>query len=231
MEIDRRLRESRAERSTQQFHPVWMLLRIPVPPNPVSGTSASSAPEAPESMQLDLIHPSLTPEECQRPQLNNLCLYCAEASHYVCICPAKPRKRLYISSGNQSPLSANSAHIALPVSCQLSGRIVSVTAIIDLGTCSCFTDLSFAVQQHISLQTRGQGLTVFLADGSCIKPGLVTKETPPILTITSNNYHELLRLDAMSSPLFPVILGLPWLKAHNPQIDWNSYHHTARNSA
>lgn len=149
MEIDRPLYESRSERSTQQFHPVWMLLRIPVPPNPVSGTSASSAPEAPEPMQLDLIHPSLIPEERQRPQLNDLCLYCAEAGHYVPICSAKPRKCLSLSSGNQSPLSANSAHIALPVSFQLSGRIMSVSAIIDLGTCSCFTDLSFAVQQHI----------------------------------------------------------------------------------
>lgn len=26
--------------------------------------------------------------------------------------------------------------------------------------------------------------------------------------------------DAILSPLFPVILGLPWLQAHNPQINW-----------
>lgn len=43
-----------------------------------------------------------------------------------------------------------------------------------------------------------------------------------MLTISSTNHRELLRLDAISSPLFPIILGLPWLQAHNPQIDWKS---------
>lgn len=50
----------------------------------------------------------------------------------------------------------------------------------------------------------------------------MNKETPPLLAITSTNHQELLHLDAISSPLFPVILGLPGLQAHNPQIDWSS---------
>ena len=29
-------------------------------------------------------------------------------------------------------------------------------------------------------------------------------------------------MDVISSPLFPVILGIPWLRAHNPQVDWIS---------
>lgn len=104
-----------------------------------------------------------------------------------------------------------SAHLALPVTFQLSERSVSATTIVDYQACSCFIDLMFAAQQRIPLQPKKQGLTIFLADGSCVKSGLVTKETPPLLTVTPTNPKELLRLDSISLPLFPVILGLPWL--------------------
>lgn len=103
-------------------------------------------------MQLGLVRPSLTPEE--RRRLNNLCLYCVKAGHYEHTCPAKLRKCLSVSSVNQPNLSVSSAHIALHISLQLSGRIVSVTAIIDSGACSCFIDLFFAAQQHIPLQPK-----------------------------------------------------------------------------
>lgn len=57
---------------------------------------------------------------------------------------------------------------------------------------------------------------------SCISSGYVTQETPPLPVISSSQHKELLSLDAITSPLFPVILGLPWLQAHNPQISWMS---------
>lgn len=76
--------------------------------------------------------------------------------------------------------------------------------------------------QHIPYRHRPQGLSIFLADGSRIKSGLVTQETPPLPVITSTDHKELLRLDAIVSSLFPVILDLPWLQAHNQQIDWGS---------
>ena len=94
------------------------------------------------------------------------------------------------------------------------------TAIIDSGACSCFIDLNFANQQCIPLQHRAQGLSIFLADGSRIKSGLVTQETPFLPVVTATGHKELLKLDAIASPLFPVILGLPWLQAHNPQVNW-----------
>lgn len=55
-----------------------------------------------------------------------------------------------------------------------------------------------------------------------VKSGLVTQETTPLPIVTPNNHKELLSLDAISSPLFPVILGLRWLQMHNPRIDWST---------
>lgn len=43
----------------------------------------------------------------------------------------------------------------------------------------------------------------------------------PVLTFPSG-HKEMLRLDAILSPLFPVNLGVLWLQAHNSSIDWVS---------
>lgn len=71
IQIDRRLRERRSERSVQQLRPVWMMPGIPDPthPTPISPASVQPAPltpttKAPEPLQLGLVRPSLSPEEC-----------------------------------------------------------------------------------------------------------------------------------------------------------------------
>ena len=79
IQIDRRLRERRAERSTQQTRPVWMMPRVPNPVHTFSSGSrpSSTAPVTPESdtsepMQLGLMRPSLSAEERLRHRQNNL---------------------------------------------------------------------------------------------------------------------------------------------------------------
>lgn len=141
--------------------------------------------------------------------------------YYLSTYPAKWRKCLSIFPVNLPPSSASKTHLALPILFQLPEGEVSGTAIIDSGACSCFIDLTFATQQLIPLQPKVQGLSIHLADGSCMKSGLVTQETLPLPVITTTKHKEILSLGAISPPpLFPVILGLPWLQAHNPQIDW-----------
>lgn len=175
----------------------------------------------PELMQIGLICPALSPEECLHCRQRNLYLYCGEAGHYVRSCPAKLRKCPTIPRAptHLSSLSAQATHLTLLLSFQLLKGTVLVKAIIDSGACSCFMDLPSATQQHFLLQSKMQGLSLYLADRSCIKLGLVTQETSSIPVTTAEQHKELLSLDFISSPLFPIILGLPWLQAHNPQIN------------
>ena len=112
------------------------------------------------------------------------------------------------------------AHLILPISLQVAEEKIQLTAIVDSGACSCFLDCTLARKLGVPLQIKEQQLQVFLADGSLPSSGPVTRETYPVLTTTNSGHQELLRFDVLSSPLFPVILGLPWLQAHNPQIDW-----------
>lgn len=59
-----------------------------------------------------------------------------------------------------------------------------------------------------------QHLTVCLADSSIPCSGSVTYATTPLLVSTESGHQKFLRLDILYSPMFPVILGIPWLQAH-----------------
>lgn len=98
---------------------------------------------------------------------------------------------------------------------------ISLQVIIDSGACSCFLDTSLAPLPHIPLQNKKQGLQIHLADSSLPCSGPVTQETRPILTTTDCGHQEILCFDIICSPLFPIILGLPWLQAHDQQINWS----------
>lgn len=89
-------------------------------------------------------------------------------------------------------------------------------------SCSGFIDQTFVNNHGIPLQPKTQGLAVFLADGSTLSSGPVTSETVPLLATIGPEHQELLRLDVISSPLFPIILGMPWLQPHNPSIHWST---------
>lgn len=57
-----------------------------------------------------------------------------------------------------------------------------------------------------------------MVDGKLLER--VTRKTEPLKLVLSSNHHETIELYVISSPLNPVILGIPWLKKHNPQVNW-----------
>lgn len=83
-------------------------------------------------------------------------------------------------------------------------------------------DSDFAQHHQIPLQAQTHQLPIHLADGSHLKSGPITQETCLLLAISDTGHQEYLHLNIIPFPLFPVILGIPWLQAHNPQINWGS---------
>lgn len=49
----------------------------------------------------------------------------------------------------------------------------------------------------------------------------VTHQTGPLQLFLPGNHREFLLLKVFNSPSAPVVLGFPWLKLHNPHIDWS----------
>lgn len=113
------------------------------------------------------------------------------------------------------------SHIILQITLQVAERMVKLRAIDDSGAYSCFLDINLGRDLHIPLRLKKQRLDIHLADSTSPSTGPVTQETIPILTTTDTGHRELLRFDIIRSLIFPAILGIPWLQAHNPLIDWS----------
>ena len=50
----------------------------------------------------------------------------------------------------------------------------------------------------------------------------VTHRTPALSLTISGNHAEMISFLLIDSPQVPLVLGLPWLKRHNPHIDWST---------
>lgn len=51
----------------------------------------------------------------------------------------------------------------------------------------------------------------------------VTHQMVNLAVTISGSHQELLTFLVISSPSSAVVLGLPWLKLHNPHIDWVAF--------
>ncbi|KAL2078839.1 hypothetical protein ACEWY4_024583 [Coilia grayii] len=52
--------------------------------------------------------------------------------------------------------------------------------------------------------------------------GQITHITEAVEMLTSGNHRERMRFHLLSSPSVPMVLGLPWLRLHNPRFDWRA---------
>jgi hypothetical protein len=47
-----------------------------------------------------------------------------------------------------------------------------------------------------------------------------------VVDLTINNHYETIKLHCITIGNSPIIVGLPWLRKHNPNIDWKEGHVT-----
>jgi hypothetical protein len=99
--------------------------------------------------------------------------------------------------------------------------IPQVSALVDSGTTSSFINQTFVAQHNIPVVKKSTPVLVEVIDGRTIAYGAVTHETTP-LELCIGKHTEKIVLNIISTPHHPIILGLPWLEAHNPIIDWRS---------
>jgi hypothetical protein len=93
-----------------------------------------------------------------------------------------------------------------------------MTAMVDCGATENFIDKDYAEQIKIPLDKKKIPRRVLAIDGREIASRLVTLNTSIKLII--NNHHEKIKLHCITIRNSPIIMGLPWLKKHNPNIDW-----------
>jgi hypothetical protein len=99
-----------------------------------------------------------------------------------------------------------------------NNKIHNTTAMVDCGATENFIDKDYAEQIKIPLDKKKIPRRVLAVDGREIASGPVTHDTSVELII--NNHGEKIKLHCITIGNSPIIMGVPWLKKHNPNIDW-----------
>ena len=90
---------------------------------------------------------------------------------------------------------------------------------IDSGASGNFISTAAVTRFRIATKSKEHGYELMAVDGSAL-PG-VTEETLRIELVVQS-HHEDIILDVVEMANHHIVLGMPWLKQHNPTIDWRS---------
>ena len=96
---------------------------------------------------------------------------------------------------------------------------VTINAMIDSGATEDFIDQEVCNKHGIKMIKAKKQREIYLADGKPSVMGPVTHITKVPMDISS--HRELATFQVANLQNHEVILGMPWLRIHNPTIDWN----------
>ncbi len=94
---------------------------------------------------------------------------------------------------------------------------------IDSGASGNFMTPKYAKRHKLQTQTKKHPYELRVVDGTLISQnnGEVNQETHP-LTTRIHDHEEVLQFDIVNLGRHDIILGRPWLRKHNPQINWKT---------
>lgn len=79
-------------------------------------------------------------------------------------------------------------------------------------------DVELALQLGMGQVPLSCLIAVSSSDGHLL--GTVTHQTAPVYMLLSSNHQKSIQFHILQSPRIRVILGYPWLRHHNPHLDW-----------
>jgi len=95
---------------------------------------------------------------------------------------------------------------------------VTVKALLDSRATGMFVDRKFVEKHGFRMDRLEKPLMVTNVDGSNNSGGRITHEVE--CNVYYKGYQERMKFDVCNLGRTDVILGMPWLAAHNPEIDW-----------
>jgi len=95
---------------------------------------------------------------------------------------------------------------------------VAVKALLDSGATGLFMDTAFAKEKGFRMEKMKKPLLVKNVDGTVNVGGAIMHQVE--CNMFFKGYVERVRMDVCNLGKTEVILGMPWLAAHNPEIDW-----------
>ncbi|CAJ0949021.1 unnamed protein product [Ranitomeya imitator] len=168
----------------------------------------------PEPMQCDRTLTRVERQEHRR--LNGLCFYCGDSTHAISDCPKRTKR--FARSATIGTVQSKFL-LSVTLICSLSSY--SVMAFVDSGAALNLMDLEYAKRCGFFLEPLQCPIPLRGIDATPLaknKPQYWTQ-----LTICMAPAHqEVIRFLVLHNLHDVVVLGLPWLQAHNPVLDWKS---------
>jgi len=97
---------------------------------------------------------------------------------------------------------------------------ITVKALLDSGTTGMFMDKRMAAKHRFKLQRLERPVAVRNVDGTNNSGGAITHQVE--VNVYYKSHVERMRMDMCDLEKIDVILGMPWLQAHNPEINWET---------
>jgi len=94
----------------------------------------------------------------------------------------------------------------------------TVKALLDSGVTGIFMDKDFTEEQGFKMEKLDKPVEVKNVDGTSNEGGRIEYEVK--CNMYFEGHVERIRVDVCKLGRMKVILGMPWLAAHNPEIDW-----------
>ncbi|CAJ0942892.1 unnamed protein product, partial [Ranitomeya imitator] len=167
----------------------------------------------PEPMQCDRTMTRVERQEHRR--LNGLCFYCGDSTHAISDCPKRTKR-----FARSAAIGTVQSKFLLSVTLICSLSSYSVMAFVDSGAALNLMDLDYAKRCGLleplqcPIPLRGIDATPLAKN----KPQYWTQLT----MCMAPAHQEVIRFLVLHNLHDVVVLGLPWLQAHNPVLDWNS---------
>ncbi|KAI5115969.1 hypothetical protein M0805_001133 [Coniferiporia weirii] len=106
----------------------------------------------------------------------------------------------------------------IPITMIVHNQNVSTNALIDSGAEGKFIDAKFVIKYCIPTKLLQQPILVQNVDGTPNQHGTITRYTWRLIKISGRSITTTFLVTSLGKE--DVILGLPWLKHHNPAINW-----------
>uniref|UniRef100_A0A3B3SFD0 DUF4939 domain-containing protein n=1 Tax=Paramormyrops kingsleyae TaxID=1676925 RepID=A0A3B3SFD0_9TELE len=184
---------------------------------------ALPAPGSDSTEPMQIGQSPLTTTERRRRTQGGLCLYCGGVGHAVSACPVRPRREEPpLPVGVLSMPLSSLTQFTVPVSVKYNGAHRVVRALLDSGAAGNFMDANLARQLRIPLSQLAFPIKVQGVTGEHIREGTIEHRTHPFMLTVGALHTEQMEVFVLPQAKDPLILGLPWLRKHNPSIDWRA---------
>jgi len=97
---------------------------------------------------------------------------------------------------------------------------IAVKALLDSGTTGMFMDWKMVARHRFRLQKLERPIVVKNIDGTNNSIGAITHQVE--VNVYYKGHVERMKMDVCDLGRTDVILGIPWLQAYNPEINWET---------